>query len=202
MVVVYVKRSEQSKNFFHCALQYWQFRRLSAIAGFMLSVLIETRNDEDALARTLASLVGAAVEGLVREVIVCDAGSTDQTHKVADHAGCHFLTRAPLANAVRQAKGDWLLLIEPGARLDGEWMGAVVAHLSQTTQPARFTRARGSGRPFLSRVFTRRNPLADGVVINKAQALSRAASGASARAMVRGLSMKRLKAEIQAAPHR
>ena len=33
----------------------------------MLSVLIETRNDEEALARTLASLVGGAVEGVVRE---------------------------------------------------------------------------------------------------------------------------------------
>ena len=38
----------------------------------MLSVLIETRDEEERLARTLASLVGAAVEGVVREVIVCD----------------------------------------------------------------------------------------------------------------------------------
>ncbi|TIR96069.1 MAG: glycosyl transferase family 2, partial [Mesorhizobium sp.] len=36
----------------------------------MLSVLIETRNDEEGLARTLASLIGGAVEGVVRDVIV------------------------------------------------------------------------------------------------------------------------------------
>ncbi|TIU37731.1 MAG: glycosyl transferase family 2, partial [Mesorhizobium sp.] len=58
----------------------------------MLSVLIETRNDEEGLARTLASLVGGAVEGVVRDVIVCDQGSTDQTHRVAEHAGCHYVS--------------------------------------------------------------------------------------------------------------
>ena len=40
----------------------------------MLSVIIETKNDEEALARTLGSLVSAVVQGVVREVIVCDRG--------------------------------------------------------------------------------------------------------------------------------
>ena len=74
----------------------------------MLSVLIETRNDEEGLARTLASLVGGAVEGVVREVIVCDLGSTDQTHDVAEHAGCAYLAqrrpRRP-ASSRRRATG-------------------------------------------------------------------------------------------------
>ncbi|TIU04590.1 MAG: glycosyl transferase family 2, partial [Mesorhizobium sp.] len=48
----------------------------------MLSVLIQTLNDEERLARTLASLIGGAVEGVVRDVVVCDGGSTDQTHRV------------------------------------------------------------------------------------------------------------------------
>jgi hypothetical protein len=78
----------------------------------MLSVLIETMNDEEGLARTLASLIGGAVEGVVRDVIVCDAGSTDQTHRVAEHAGCHFGTGG-IAAAIGQAKGDWLLFLEP-----------------------------------------------------------------------------------------
>jgi glycosyltransferase involved in cell wall biosynthesis len=67
-----------------------------ALDGFrllrgMISVLIETKDDEEGLARTLSTLIGGAVEGLVREVIVCDRGSTDQTHKVAEHAGCAFI---------------------------------------------------------------------------------------------------------------
>ncbi|MDP3898731.1 MAG: glycosyltransferase, partial [Mesorhizobium sp.] len=52
----------------------------------MLTVVIETRNEEEALARTLASLVGGSVEGVVREVMVHDRGSTDHTVLVADHA--------------------------------------------------------------------------------------------------------------------
>ena len=61
-----------------CAAQNWRAPPLSANRLGMLSVLIETRNDEEGLARTLASLIAAAVEGVVREVIVCDLGSTDQ----------------------------------------------------------------------------------------------------------------------------
>ena len=54
----------------------------------MLSVVIPTENSEEGLARTLASLVPAAAEGIVREVVVVDAGSTDGTRVVADAAGC------------------------------------------------------------------------------------------------------------------
>lgn len=168
----------------------------------MLSVVIETRNDEDGLARTLASLVGGAVEGVVREVIVCDSGSTDQTWKVADHAGCHFIPNATLGTALRQAKGEWLMILEPGARLADDWIPEVLVHLSETTKPARFTRVRGSGRGFLLDVFSSRNPIADGMVIRKAQALSRSQTAPDARSMARGLSMKRLKSRIRSAPAR
>src|SRR5215213_9150718 len=99
----------------------------------MLSVLIETRNDEEALARTLASLVGGAVEGVVREVIVCDTGSTDRTHTVAEHAGCHYLPSGGIAAGIGLAKGDWLLLLEPGARLSEGWIEDVVLHMAKPT---------------------------------------------------------------------
>ena len=72
----------------------------------MLSVLIETRNDEEGLSRTLASLIGGAVEGIVREVIVCDAGSTDQTHRVADHAGCQYVAKGGVPAGISRAKAN------------------------------------------------------------------------------------------------
>ena len=56
----------------------------------MISVIIPTFNSEIALAQTLAALVSAAADGVVREVIVVDAGSSDHTHKVADAAGCEW----------------------------------------------------------------------------------------------------------------
>jgi len=108
----------------------------------MLSVLIETMNDGEGLARTLSSLVGAAVEGVVREVVVCDRGSTDATAAVADHAGCTFIANADIAAGIRRAKGDWLLLLEPGARLEGDWMAAVLDHAATATMPACFSRSR------------------------------------------------------------
>jgi glycosyltransferase involved in cell wall biosynthesis len=160
----------------------------------MLSVLIETLNDEEGLARTLASLVGGAVEGVVREVIVCDAGSTDQTHRVAEHAGCQYVAAGGIAAGIRQAKGDWLLLLEPGARLTDGWIDDVVAHTARQTMAARFSRARGSRAPFLSRVFSGNRALAEGLVISKRQAQSKNAG--NAEAIARGLATKKLDAEI------
>ncbi|MBZ9674206.1 glycosyltransferase [Mesorhizobium sp. ES1-1] len=166
----------------------------------MLSVLIETRNDEEALARTLASLVGGAVEGVVREVIVCDAGSTDHTHRVAEHAGCQYVRSGGVAAGIRQAKGDWLLMIEPGARLVDGWTEAVVAHTAKQTMAARFSRARGSRTPFLARVFSGNRALAEGLVISKRQAAAKSAG--SAEAVARGMATKKLDAEIWVAPPR
>ncbi|MCC7186898.1 MAG: hypothetical protein IT185_11690, partial [Acidobacteria bacterium] len=54
----------------------------------MLTVVIPTENQERALVATLASLVPGATAGVIREVIVADAGSGDDTARVADIAGC------------------------------------------------------------------------------------------------------------------
>ncbi len=162
----------------------------------MLTVVIETRNDEEGLARTLASLISAAVEGVVRDVIVCDAGSTDQTHCVAEHAGCNYIAEGGVAAALREAKGEWLLMLEPGARLAEGWTESVLAHIAKMTMPARFSRARASRAPFLARVFSRPTALAEGMVISKQRAAALAKSAKSAEAIARGLATRRLDGEI------
>ena len=181
-------------------LRNWRRQKLSAMRLNMLSVLIETRNDEEGLSRTLASLIGGAVEGMVREVIVCDAGSTDQTHRVADHAGCHYVAKGGVPAGIGRAKSEWLLLLEPGARLIDGWIEDVVAHTARLTMPARFSRARGSRAPFLSRVFSGNRALAEGLVITKRQATALSRHAASAEAIARGLATKKLDAEIWVAP--
>ncbi len=168
----------------------------------MITVLIETRNDEEALARTLASLVGAAIEGVVRDVVVCDRGSTDQTHKVAEHAGCHYVGEGGIAAAVRQAKGDWLLLLEPGARLVDGWTEAVLDHVGRQPLPARFTPHRDGRRPLFSRLLSPPSALADGLVIRKDRAAALAKTAATAEAIARGLASRRLSAEIRPAEPR
>jgi hypothetical protein len=166
----------------------------------MLSVLIETRNDEEALARTLASLVEAAVEGVVREVIVCDLGSTDQTQRVAEETGCLFLATGGIAAGISQAKGDWLLLLEPGARLGEGWTAAVRDHTEMMKMPGRFERARADRPGFLARIFSSERALREGLLIRKGQAEPLARRAKSAEALARGLATKRLHAEIRIAP--
>lgn len=168
----------------------------------MLSVLIETRDDEEALARTLASLVGGAIEGVVREVIVCDRGSSDHTHSVAEHAGCHYLANSDVAAGIRQARCEWLLMLEPGARLLDGWTEAVATHAVTATGPARFSRSRQQKVPLLSRIFPGRRPLRDGLVITRRQALSLSRAGGSSGAIARAASARRLGADIVVAPAR
>ena len=160
-------------------------------------------NDEEALARTLASLVGGAVEGVVREVIVCDAGSTDQTHRVAEHAGCQLRGRGRhCGRRSAQAKGDWLLLLEPGARLEDGWIDAAAAHVEKAVMAARFSRARASRAPFLSRLLSRPRALEQGLLVRRQQALVLSKSARSAEAIARGLAVKTLRAEIWPAPRK
>lgn len=165
----------------------------------MISVLIETKDDEEGLARTLSTLIGGAVEGIVREVIVCDKGSSDQTHRVADHAGCTFVP-GNASVGVRQAKGEWLLFLEPGARLIDGWIEPVALHTAKNTIAARFTKSRAHRAPFLSRVFPKNRALIDGLLIRKSQAVSLSRSGQDAEGIARGLATKRLDADIVVAP--
>lgn len=166
----------------------------------MLSVLIETHNDEEGLARTLASLIAGAVEGVVREVIVCDRGSADQTHHVAEHAGCHYIANSSVAAGIRQARSEWLLVLEPGARLRDGWTEAVIAHMASATVAARFTRTKPPRAPFLSRIFAGRRPLADGLVVTRRQAQSLVRGDASAASIAGAITPRRIEAEIVVAP--
>lgn len=166
----------------------------------MLSVIIETQNDEDALARTLSSLVSSAVEGAVREVVVCDRGSTDGTEKVAEIAGCTFLAQGKIEQAIDRAKSDWLLIVEPGARpLDG-WAEHVVQHAAGQTTAARFSRSAEDRLPFLARVFSSKSALSEGLVITRTQAAGLARKAATADDLARGLATKQLAARIAVAP--
>lgn len=164
----------------------------------MLSVLIETLDDGDRLARTLASLVGGAVEGVVREVLVCDRGSADHTAAVADHAGCLWLGQAGLADGIGRARGEWLLILEPGARLAAGWTEPVLRHAGGTAGPARFTRSGTGGGNMLSRLFSARRPFADGLLISKREAAAAIAKG-GAGALAPRFGLRRLPAGIDPA---
>jgi GT2 family glycosyltransferase len=93
----------------------------------MISVVIPTHESERLLAHTLAALVPGALDGVLREVIVADAGSKDGTAKVADVAGCRFMVLpgergARLAAAAASARADWLWFVQPGSIPGTSWI--------------------------------------------------------------------------------
>ncbi|HWA59730.1 MAG TPA: cell wall biosynthesis glycosyltransferase [Caulobacteraceae bacterium] len=90
----------------------------------MITVVFATLNDAEGLAQAMAELVPAAVDGLVREVVVADAGSTDATLEVADEAGATIVSGG-LRSAVAVARADWILALPPRPGLVPGWERAV-----------------------------------------------------------------------------
>ncbi|MCB1500666.1 MAG: glycosyltransferase [Bauldia sp.] len=100
----------------------------------MITVIIPTRDDEERLAHALAALAPAAMEGIVRDAIVVDAGSRDGTLLVADAAGCEVVRGAgsqALMAAVDQARGDWLLFLAPDSVLEHGWQGEALGFVDR-----------------------------------------------------------------------
>jgi hypothetical protein len=98
----------------------------------VLSVVIATENAEWPLVTTLAALVPGAAAGMVREVIVADGASRDQTREVADVAGCRIVVlpatsvAARLAAGAKLARAPWLMFLRPGVVPDPAWIGEVM----------------------------------------------------------------------------
>jgi len=98
----------------------------------MLSVIIATNDSERELVATLAALVPGATAGVVREVIVADGGSRDETEQVADIAGCVFFKSdqvlgARLKAAAAMARGEWLMFLRPGIVPGPSWIDETIA---------------------------------------------------------------------------
>jgi hypothetical protein len=122
----------------------------------MFSVVIATNDSERPLVPTLAALVAGAVAGIVREVIVADAGSRDETRKIADIAGCRVFSSseplgARLAAAAASARAPWLMFLEPGLVPEATW-------IDETTRFAESTDL--LGRPRAAAFATRSGGLA------------------------------------------
>lgn len=133
----------------------------------MLSALIPTANSQDDLALLLAALVPAAVEGLVREVICADAGSTDATEALCEDAGARLI-QGGLVAAAAQARSDWLLILPVGLRLAGGWDDAVARRLAQQPSPLKVSGLKPHG------LVSGLGPAPCGLVIQKARVVSQA----------------------------
>ncbi|MDX6807343.1 hypothetical protein [Terrihabitans rhizophilus] len=134
----------------------------------MISVVIQTSGDEEALLATLASLVPAAADGTVRDVIVVDGSGGSSVHAIADGCGCLYVRGASerslrLAAGARLAKAPWLLFMEPGCEPEEGW-----------TRDVRGFMERAERQGTASRRAARFQVLEDGADDGLAQAVRRA----------------------------
>lgn len=100
----------------------------------MISVIIATHNSEQTLAATLSALVPSAIDGIVRQVIVVDGGSTDRTTALADLAGADVVSSArgrgrQLAQGAAHARFSWLLFLNADTVLEAGWERSAVAFM-------------------------------------------------------------------------
>jgi len=129
----------------------------------MISVVVPAAGSDRDLAALLSALVPAAVDGLVREVLVADGGSSAAAAAICEDAGADVV--ADLAAAVRRAKGDYLLALPVSLRLRPGWDESVRRHLEDGGGPALLV-AREPGflerltGPKLAGVLARTEPLA------------------------------------------
>lgn len=92
----------------------------------MISVVIPTFNAQNHLGRTLAALVPAAVDGVVREVIIADGGSSDATTEIAEEAGATLIAAErgrgqQLHAGAMAARSRWLLFLHADTILQPPW---------------------------------------------------------------------------------
>jgi len=142
----------------------------------MLSVIIPTEGAEQPTVATLAALVPGAAAGLIREVLLVDRARTGVIERVADVAGCRFLSfegshAAALAAGARQARSPWLMFLHAGAVLDSGW-------IDETTQFIQ--RVSGSDRPRAGIFRYARSPYAETRLRDGFKFIARMITGPSA----------------------
>lgn len=101
-----------------------------------LSVVIPTRNAGAGLPSCLAALMEGLEAGLIRELVVSDAGSEDATLQIADAAGAVIVQGAAsrggqLRRGAQVAGGDWLLFLHADTVLPLGWAGVVSERMGQ-----------------------------------------------------------------------
>lgn len=103
----------------------------------MISVVIPTLNSAQTLPASFACLVSATVQGLVKEVIVSDGGSGDETEALAEATGARFLS-GPKGRGVQlqagasAARGSWLLFLHSDTVLATGWEAEADAFIQET----------------------------------------------------------------------
>lgn len=112
-----------------------------------LSIIIPCLNSATQLPKCLESLIEGAAEGLIKEVIIVDGGSKDDTCEIADAAGATLLTSdkgrgLQLKIGAEAAKGDWLFFLHSDSFLQTGWSPIFDAHIASASNKAGYCKLR------------------------------------------------------------
>lgn len=98
----------------------------------MLTAVIRAPGSVQALAATFAVLIPAVSEGFLGHAVVVDTAGASDIERIADATGASYL-RAGNAEGwhlgAKEARGDWLLLLDAGDVPQPHWVQAVERHL-------------------------------------------------------------------------
>lgn len=124
-----------------------------------LSIVIPTLNAAAELPGTLACLIEGLDNGLVRELVVSDGGSTDATPRIANETGAALIVGEPgrggqLGRGGEVANGDWLLFLHADTHLSEGWSGVVLDHI-QSSKKAGYFRLKFRATGFLPTLFAK-----------------------------------------------
>jgi hypothetical protein len=115
----------------------------------------------DALVRTLAALVPAAIEGLVRDVTIAGLAGRELA-SIADHAGCE-LTEGDdpsllVAQALKLARGPNVFLLRAGRAPEAGFIDEIGDFLARSDAGARGALMRETPETFLTRTIPALSP--------------------------------------------
>ena len=101
-----------------------------------ISIVIPTLNSQNTVRKTLASLFEGIEAGIVRELIVVDGGSTDQTREIVEECGGIFISSEAsrgyqLKKGVNLAKGDFIFVLHSYSVLEPGWSKIVKKYFNK-----------------------------------------------------------------------
>ncbi len=109
-----------------------------------ISVIIPTLNAGTDLPRSVPTLMEGVESGLIRQLVISDGGSTDDTLKIAEAIGADIVSGAAsrggqIARGAGAATADWLLILHADTQLPPGWTAAAGDHMAQhETRAAHF----------------------------------------------------------------
>ena len=101
-----------------------------------ISIVIPTLNSQNTVRKTLASLFEGIEAGIVRELIVVDGGSTDETREIVEECGGKFISSAAsrgyqLKKGVNLARGDFIFVLHSDSVLEPGWSKIVRKYFNE-----------------------------------------------------------------------